>query len=265
MEIILGMKDIFQKFKINYVTYLFFFTFLITGHIKNIILIYLIVFFHELGHVLFLKYFKYPIESIEILPFGGVTKTDKLINTPINHDLVIYFGGVFFQGLLFLIFIFLFLKGIILESTYKLFCDYNFSILIFNLLPIRPLDGGELLRLFFEKKYSFFKAQKLSNLLSVLFLFIFLVINLQFNLNNYVIISFLMVKIYELVKKEGYYKNKFMLERLMYTFPYKKINNEKVKNLSLLKKDTYHFFKDGEKYVSEKELLRRKFDIRSYF
>lgn len=265
METILGMKDIFQKLKINHVTYLLFFTFLITGHIKNILLIFTIVVVHEIGHVFFLKFFKYPIESIEILPFGGITKTNKLINTPINYDLIIYFGGILFQCLLLIIFYIFFENEIILDGTFKMFLDYNFSILVFNILPIRPLDGGEILRLFLEKKCSFFKAQKISNWLSVLFLIVFLFINFKFSLNNYVIISFLMVKIYDLIKKEGYYKNKFMLERLMYTFPYKKINNERVKNISLLKKDTYHYFRDGEKYVSEKELLKRKFDIRSYF
>ena len=259
------MKTIFPKIKINHVTYFLFFTYLITGHFKNIILIFLIVIIHELGHVFFLNHYKYPIESIEILPFGGITKTNKLINTPINHDLIIYFGGFLFQILLLIIFLFLLKFNIIHENTYQLFKMYNTSILIFNILPIRPLDGGEILRLILEKRYSFYKAQKLANVLSVIFLGVFFAINIRFNLNNYVIISFMLVKVYELIKKEKYYKNKFMLERFMYTLPYHKISNEKKKNIQVLKKDTYHYFKDGAKYVSEKELLRRKFDISSYF
>jgi len=259
------MKITFPKIKINHVTYLLFLTYLITGHFKNILLIFLIIIIHEIGHVFFLNRYRYNIECIEILPFGGITKTNKLINTPINHDLIIYFGGVIFQILLLIIF-FIFLKfSIIYENTYQMFKMYNISILVFNILPIRPLDGGEILRLTLEKHYSFYKAQKIANTLSIIFIVIFFFINIKFNLNNYVIISFLLVKVYELIKKENFYKNKFMLERLMYTFPYHKINNEKNKNVKVLKKDTYHYFKDGEKYVSEKELLRRKFDIRSYF
>lgn len=259
------MKITFPKIKINHVTYLLFFTYLITGHFKNILLIFLIILVHEFGHIFFLRHYKYPIESIEILPFGGITKTNKLINTPINHDLIIYFGGVLFQFFLLIIFFFLLKFGVIHEDTYLMFKMYNTSILIFNILPIRPLDGGEILRLILEKRYSFYKAQKIANILSVMFLVLFFAINIKFNLNNYVIISFLLVKVYELIKKENFYKNKFMLERFLYTLPYKRINNEKYKNIQVLKKDTYHFFKDGEKYVSERELLRRKFDKNKYF
>lgn len=259
------MKITFPKIKINHVTYLLFFTYLITGHFKNILFIFLIIFVHEFGHIFFLRYYKYLVESIEILPFGGITKTNKLINTPINHDLIIYFGGVLFQFFLLIIFFFLLKYGVIHKDTYLIFKMYNTSILIFNILPIRPLDGGEILRLTLEKHYSFYKAQKIANILSVIFLILFFVINIKFNLNNYVIISFLLVKVYELIKKENFYKNKFMLERFLYTLPYKRINNEKYKNIQVLKKDTYHFFKDGEKYVSERELLRRKFDKNTYF
>ena len=265
MASILVMKNMFPKIQIHSITYFLFFTYVITGHFKHIVLIFLIVFLHELGHVFFLKFFHYQAESIEILPFGGITKTNKLINTPINQDLLIYFGGVFFQLLLFFVFIFLKNNGVIHEDTYSIFFKYNCSILIFNILPIRPLDGGEILKLFLEKFYPYAKAQKIANGLSILFLILFFFVNWKFNLNNYVIISFLLVKIYELIKKENFYKNKFMLERFLYTLPYQKINNEKKKNITLLKKETYHYFKDGEKYVSEKELLRRKFDIRSYF
>ena len=265
MVIILGMKTIFFKIQIHPLTYFLFLTFLITGHFKNILLIFLIVFMHEMGHVFFLKMFHYPIESIEFLPFGGITKTTKFINTPIKHDLIIYLGGVFFQLLLFFIFFFLFQNFYINEMTYNLFLKYNFSILIFNILPIRPLDGGEILHLFFENYFPYTTAMKISNLLSLIFLILFFIINIQFNLNNYCIISFLFVKIYALIKNEKFYKNKFLLERLMYQFPYFKIHNESQKNIFLLKKETYHFFKEGNHYISEKELLKRKFDNPMYF
>ena len=259
------MKNILAKLKIHQVTYLLFFTYLITGYFKNIILIFTIVIIHEMGHIFYLLLFHYPIESIEILPFGGVTKTNKKINTPINQEILIYVGGVFNQILLFLFFAFLSEKSLIKESTYFLFLKYNISILIFNSLPIRPLDGGEIVRLLLEKVYPFKKAQVLANFISLSFLILFFVINIQFNLNNYVIISFLLVKLYGLFKNASFYQNKFLLERLLYTVPYSKIKNEKTKNITLLKKETYHFFKEGEKMISERELLRQTFDIQHYF
>ena len=74
------MKNIFPKIKINSATYILFLSFLLTGFIKNILLIFLIVIIHEIGHVFFLKYFHYKIEKVEIFPFGGLTTTNKYIN-----------------------------------------------------------------------------------------------------------------------------------------------------------------------------------------
>ena len=265
MANLLVMKNIFLKVKVNEATYFLILVFLFTGHIKNILLIFLIIVVHELGHIFFLKLFGYEIFMVEILPFGGITKTDKMINTPINYDLVIYFGGIFFQILLNIFFLFLTQKQVIYLSTFKMFKNYNLAIMIFNILPIRPLDGGEILRLLLEKRLTFIRAQRASNILSIFFLGCFLVINIKFNLNNYVIISFLFFKIYNLIKNEKFLQNKFWLERFMYSFSYSKISNEKKEDLKLLKKETYHFFYKGNRYISEKELLQQKFDRKYYF
>ena len=264
-EIILVKKNIFPKIKIHEATYFLLALFLFTGHIKNIIIIFAIVIFHELGHIFFLKHYHYKITGIEILPFGGLTKTLKYINTPIIHDIFIYFGGVFFQTIFYLIVFSIFHHNFIHESTYHMFIKYNTTILIFNLLPIRPLDGGEILRLFLEKYLPFSKAQLIANISSLIFLVLFFLTNITFNLNNYLICSFLLVKLCNLIKNQKLIENKFYVERLLYTFPYRKIQNEKSKKLQVLKKDTWHYFQNGQSVISEKKLLQEKFDILSHF
>lgn len=265
MENTLAMKNISAKFKINALCYFIFLSFLLTGFIKNILLIFLIVFIHELGHVFFLKCFHYEILKVELLPFGGVTKTDKLINSPIDKDILIYLGGIFFQILLAVLFRFLYQNGWILENTYFLFQYYNKSIFLFNLLPIRPLDGAEILLLLFQKFMPFEKTLRISNQMSIVFLFLFVLYNIKSNLNQMIVISFLLYKIIDFVRKKEFLKNKFLLERFLYNIPYKKIEHTVITNPNLLKKETLHFFKKGEKYVHEKEILRQKFDNRTYF
>ncbi len=265
MENIEGMKTIFPKFKINPLTYIIVLSFLLTGFIKNIILIFSIVFFHELGHLFFLKIFHYEVVRVELFPFGGLTTTDKFINSPINKDLIIYFGGALFQLFLYAVFYFFYRKGFILNSTYHLFLSYNTSILFFNLLPIKPLDGGMILELFLQKYFSFVTSITLSIPISLFFLFLFILYNIKSNLNSLIVISFLLYKIWDAYKKKEYYKNKFLLERYLYTFPYKKIEHNEKKDLLVLKKETLHFFKEQQKYRHEKEILKEKFDIHSYF
>ncbi len=232
---------------------------------KNILLIFLIVLFHEFGHIFFIKYFHYSIVSIEILPFGGLTKTSKFLNTPILHDLIIYLGGVTFQIFLSFFFFILNKQNIIYSSTYQMFCTYNTWIFFFNLLPMRPLDGGEILRLLLEKKLPFKKAQIYANVFSFFVLSCFFFLNIHYKFNNYLICSFLLFKLYDLIKNQRMLLNRFFLERFLYNFPYQKIKHENHKNLCLLKKDTWHYFKEGDKVISEKELLRRKFDIHHFF
>ncbi len=258
------MKNIFPKFKINSATYFLFLTFLSTGFIKNILLIFLIVIVHELGHIFFLKIFHYEIEKVEIFPFGGLTTTNKYINSPINKDILIYLGGVLFQVLLFIIFTFLYQNTSMHENTYTLFLRYNKSILFFNLLPIKSLDGGELFLLFLQKFISFEKSLIMGSFTSFFFLLLFVLYNVKSNLNNYVIVGFLLYKTIDFFKKKKYIEHKFLLERYMHVLPYKKIEHNHVQDISILKKETLHFFKDQEKYLHEREILKRKFDIHTF-
>ncbi len=259
------MKNISTKFKINSLSYFIFISFLLTGFIKNILLIFFIVLVHELGHLFFLKWFHYEVVQVEIFPFGGVTTTEKLINSPINKDLLIYFGGALFQILLYFLFVFLLCKGWILENTYQLFLHYNKAILLFNLLPIRPLDGGEILLLTFQKFFPYEKTLRMIHYTSLFFLFLFILYNVKSNLNNLIIITFLFYKILFFYKKRKHFTNKFLLERFLYTIPYKKIKHHQDKDITILKKETLHFFKTQNKYIHEKEVLKQKFDIHSYF
>lgn len=259
------MKNIWGKWKINSLTYFCILSFLLTGFIKNIFLILLIVVIHELGHLFFLKLFHYEITKIEIFPFGGITSTEHKINIPINKEIFIYFGGVLFQLLLEAFFFILYKKGMVLENTYVLFHYYNISIFFFNLLPIRPLDGGELMFLFLQKIFPYAKSITLAHYTSIFFLIGFILYNLKSNLNQMVIITFLLYKMIFLYRKREYFKNKFFLERFLYVLPYKKIEHNPVQNICLLKKETLHFFKKENKYIHEREVLREKFDKNSHF
>ena len=259
------MKNILTKLKINNLSYFIFLSFLLTGFIKNILLIFLIVIIHELGHIFFLKCFGYKILKVEIFPFGGITSTEKLVNSPINKDILIYFGGILFQILLYFVFYLLYKNGYILENTYHIFNYYNKSILIFNLLPIKPLDGGEIVLLLLQKFMPFSKSLHIINYISILFLILFILYNIKSNLNNLIVICFLLYKILEFYKKREYFKNKFLLERYLYTIPYKKIEHNIDENPNVLKKETLHFFKKDKKYVHEREILKQKFDIHTYF
>ena len=253
------MKNIWRLFNIHFSTYLLILSFLFTGLIKNIILIYLIVIFHELGHIFIIKILGYKIIRVDLYPSGGITRIDKPINTKISHDLLIASFGIIFQILLYVIFYFLFSFSYIRSSTYELFVSYNTTILLFNLLPIVPLDGYQFLRGISEILFPFKKAFKISFVISLISVLFFITYHEILSLNNYLIVSFLVYKLVSEFKNFKYQNERFLLERYLYDFPYRTIKNEKEIDLNLLKKDTYHYFFCNRKYLSEKKLLERKY------
>lgn len=256
---ILVMKNIKNLFNINISTYILILTFLFTGLIKNIILIYFIIIVHELGHVFIIKLLKYEIIRIDIYPSGGVTKINKRLNSNIYHEILISIFGIIFQLILWL-FMFIFYENNYLSiNTYNLFLTYNKTIILFNLLPIIPLDGYIFLRSILELLFPYKKSFYLSTIISVIFIAIFITYNEIYSLNNYLIISFLIYKLIAHLKDFKFSLFKFQLERTLFDLNPRKIKYEKNPDLNLLKKDTYHYFKEKNTYISEKNLLNRKF------
>lgn len=240
------MKNIVIDYSTLYLLLIYF----LCGYIKIGLIIFAIVILHELGHVLTSIIFKYKIVSIRIYPFGGVTKLDKDINTSINKEIILALSGIFMQVLI--------IPFIINNS---LFMKYNLSIMLFNLIPIIPLDGSIIVRYLLNKYLSFKKSYYLSFIISILSIIMYIIFNYKYNLNNYLIIALFIYKLYEYLKDFKYIYNRFLLERFLNNYKYKKISTKEGK-LDILKLEVYQYFKKGSKVYSEKEILKDRFNNR---
>ena len=65
-----------------------------------------------------------------------------MLNYSLNRELVIALGGIFNQVVLYLVFGLFYKLGFINTYTYKMFYNVNTTLIIFNLIPMIPLDGG---------------------------------------------------------------------------------------------------------------------------
>lgn len=248
------MKSTFNKFRIHEWTYVFFFLAFCMGMFQRVLILFIILFIHELGHLFFIKLCGYSLVELIIYPFGGICKVSHRINDSILKDLLISLGGVFAQ---------LVLEFFLLRSSFQnkeLFLFYNQIILYFNLLPIIPLDGSVFLHHFLEFFFSFEISLKKYERISLLFLILFFLYNVIFKVHNYLMCFVLLGQYYMYFKNKKYYLKRFYLERYLWEFPYLKIKNEQGKDYHVLKKNTRHFFYDGEKYLNEKEILKEYFD-----
>ncbi len=243
--------------KVNFLTLYFLLLLFLCGYLKLGIIVFIIVVFHEMGHILFIKLFKYKIIDITIYPFGGITKVDKDINTPLNKELLIACGGIIFQLILFIIIYFVPINVITKELLYK----YNMSILLFNMLPIIPLDGSIIINSLLNKIFSYKVSYYLYIIISIIFSIFYLFFNYWYSLNNYLIVSLFIIKTYYAIKNYKYLKTRFLLERYLNKYEYKYIST-KTGDLDILKIDTYQYFKENNKIVSEYSKLKEMFDTK---
>lgn len=234
------MKNIF---KIHIFFYLFAIICIFNGLFKDFIYIMSIILFHEIGHILVGLHYKWKIKKIVILPMGGITIFETLINTKLKEELLVSIAGPIFQCLLF------FNKNI--EFTY-----YNKLLLIFNLIPIIPLDGSKIINILLNKIFSFNLSYKISNYISIILIIILLYISNS--LMSVLVILFLIIKTIDSIKKEKHIFNKFLFERYLYKIKFK--NKKIINNVYQMKKDYKHLFYINKTYQTEKEYLTKRFD-----
>jgi len=233
--------------------YLFVVISLLTGHFRNLFYFTLIILVHELGHSLTGIFLKLNLKRIEIYPYGGCSKLEYDINTPLIKEFLVLIMGPVFQLL------FLGLIYYIKIDVPNYFYTYNYFILIFNLLPIYPLDGGKLLHLLLCVLISYYNSLKniiyFSYFIFILFFFYFLFF--QKNLIIFLIFCLLGIQILKELKNTNYYFQKFLMER--YTKNYNFSKTKQINNIKNMKRDYYHFFISNCKVIGEKEMLSSYF------
>ena len=193
--------------------------FLIGSFMPFIILLLLII-VHEIGHFLTAIFFKIEVDKIYIYPFGGVSKFNISLNESLLKEFLILIMGPLFQ----IAFYFIIINIDYFNNYINLITVYNYTILLFNLLPIYPLDGGKLLNIILSTKLSFrnsFDVSIIVSYLTLLLISIYLLCR-NLSLNIVVIISFLIFKISKELKKRKYIFDKFLLERYLNRYSFKK-------------------------------------------
>ena len=257
------MKSIWNKTSLHPLTYFFALSACLTGLFRELIIVSIIITFHEIGHLIVIRKFNYKVTKLELYPFGGLIKCEKDINTPLKEEIITALAGVFMQVVLGIIIALLYKLYLIRHTFYTTFILYNIVLLIFNLLPITPLDGYILLKSLLEYIFSYKMAFFISFLTSIIGLILFIWLNISFNFHNYIIIGFFLYKIGESLKKFKYLQIRFYLERLIKSFSFKRFKIIKGLNINKMAKDRSHYFLYDNYFITEKEVLAKKFDIKS--
>lgn len=193
--------------------------------------------------------FKWNIDKIILLPFGGITIFNEKIDKSLKEEFIIAILGPLFQVIFFLLY----------KDNY-IFNLYNKIILIFNLLPIYPLDGSKIINIILNKFFSFKNSHYVTLYSSLIFILLIILLVFKFNISliTLLVLLFIFKEIILDLKKHKYYINKFLLEKYLYKNIYK--NKKVINNVTDMKKQTNHIIKYKNKYYFESEILIQMFD-----
>lgn len=253
------MKTILNSIEFHYTYILMAFGLVITGHFVNLLIFSSIIIIHELGHYITARRLSYQIDRIIIYPYGGLTKLNTKINTKIENDFLVAISGLIMQSIYFGIIFFLYKIGVVREYSYNLFYLYHNSMLIFNLLPIYPLDGLKIVNLLLSKYFSLNVSNYLSVFISLITIVFFLFSGIYEN--NYsivLIIGVLLYNIYKFYYDISYIYNRFILERYLFKFNYK--DKKVIKSKDKMYKNKYHFFSSNGVLIKEEDYIRNFFE-----
>lgn len=237
---------------IHFLTYILVLLVIICGRFNYFIIISFIIIFHDLGHILVMLFFNIKINKLIILPFGSIIDSDIKYNEKSYIKLLISVAGVVNQLLLFILFYYLLRYNIISYISYSIFLKYNIYIIVFNLLPIYPLDGLKIVSSLLECIIPYKVHLYVINTISLLSLIVLIgITNFSFDLFN--VLFFLFYKTYEEFLNIKYIFYKFLLERYLYGYSYRSIRY--VSSINYIYKNKYNFINN----VSENKIINKLF------
>ena len=255
MENLLIIKNIYYKLYFHPFFYIIVFLSFVTGHFRNILYFTLIILVHELGHSFTGIILKARLKQIELYPYGGCSRLEYDVNISLFKEFLIVVMGPLVQ--IFFMLLVYYLK----IAVPKYFYTYNQWILLFNLLPIYPLDGGKLINIIVCFFISFFSGFRLVFYLSYLSFNIILFCSIfKFkNLIIYIILIGLGIEFYKEYKKFNYVFNKFLLERHLNNYNFSKVKN--INSIYQMRREYYHLFAVADEPIEEKKYLKTYFFV----
>lgn len=165
-------------------------------HLTKIVLfVFLILSVHEMSHMLAAWLCHYEVEEVTIYPFGFSATIPLLGYGSLVKEIFIISAGPISQVLFPFLFQFLSYLGWISSEFAAYLMMINANTLIFNLLPVYPLDGGRLMQAFFHSLLRYRRAQQMTCIASFLILLALFISQLMNGISALVVQLFLMFQI----------------------------------------------------------------------
>jgi Zn-dependent protease/CBS domain-containing protein len=145
---------------------------------------------HEYGHALTARRFGVQTRRITILPIGGLASLERIPDEPKQELAIAIAGPLVTLAIAVVLYALLSLLGIPLGAVdsdmnsgpfLARLMWVNVALLVFNLIPAFPMDGGRVLRALIAMRTDYVRATRLAARIGQLFAIVFVLVGLRSN------------------------------------------------------------------------------------
>lgn len=178
---------------------------IITDCFTKVFLILLTIILHEIGHMIAIKIFNGHTTKLELSIIGGFLKIDKSLFT-LKQKIIVDLSGIIMNIVIVVILIFLH------NDALNYLIKYNIIMIIFNIIPIIPLDGYQIVYDILISIYEEEYATVLSKRISFVFLMLLFVVIMFLKIwGLYLIWLYLLIKTLTTKHEYNYLTNLYKL------------------------------------------------------